>query len=299
MAAEALFDAAFARRLEGLRLAARQALGGRYAGDRRTPKRGSSVEFADFRDYVSGDDLRRVDWKAYGRLERLFVKLFLEDQDAAVSLLIDTSGSMEWGEPRKAYMARRLAGALAFLGLAGGDRVRVAGLGAAGGGRGLAASPWFRGRAALQRAWDFIAGLPGGGEVDLNASLGAYAQSCSGPGIAVIVSDLLCPGGFDRGLGALQAARQEVTVVQVLSPDELEPGLSGELRLIDVETGRPHEVTVTPGVVDLYLQALGALQESARRFCARRGMTFLAASSATPAEDVVVGWLPRLGLVAR
>ena len=124
-----LFDEPFLRKLERLALLSRRAMAGHYQGERRSPKRGQSVEFADFRPYTPGDDFRRIDWNAYARLERFFIKLFVEEEDLTVHLLVDASRSMDWGEPNKLWYAARAAGALGYVALAGLDRVTVTALG--------------------------------------------------------------------------------------------------------------------------------------------------------------------------
>lgn len=282
-----LFDPAFVKRLDGLALLTQRALAGRYAGDRRSPRRGQSVEFADFRNYVRGDDLRLVDWKAYGRLERLFVKLFLEEQDTSVHVLVDTSRSMGWGAPSKHWWARRLAGGLAYLALRGGDRVDVYAVTDR-----LVRSGPHRGREKLWQVWDFLNGLSAEGLTDFDSAFSAFAGQHSGQGLTFVVSDFLTPEGYQDGLRALQAAGQEVTVIQVLSPEDRSPELGGDLRLIDSETGHVQEVTITGPMLDRYQEALQGLQDELRGFCHRRGIGFHVWTTDLPVEDALLGWLP-------
>lgn len=286
-AEQPLFDPAFVRRLEGLALLTQKALAGRYAGDRRSPKRGQSVEFADFRNYVRGDDLRLVDWKAYGRLERLFVKLFLEDQDTSVHVLIDASRSMGWGEPSKHWWARRLAGGLAYLALRGGDRFNLYAVTDR-----LARSGPHRGQQSVWRAWDFLTNLTAEGQTELDRALPAFAGQHSGQGLTFVLSDFLTPSGWQDGLRTLQASGQEVTVIQVLSPEDVNPPIGGDLRLIDSETGHIQEVTVTGPLLDRYQQALAELQGDLRTFCHRRGIGFHVWTTDVPVEEALLGWLP-------
>lgn len=292
-----VFDAEFLRRLERLVLAARRPLRGRYSGGRRSPRRGVAVEFADYRDYAPGDDQRLVDWKAYARLDRLFVKLFVEEEDATVHILVDTSGSMDWGEgaAHKGTFAKRLAAAVAYLALARNERVGIGGLS----GGELAWLPPRAGRAQVWQAWRFLAGLPLGGETDLERGLAAFARHRPRPGLALVISDLLAPGGYAEGLKRLQAAGQEVAVAHVLAPDELDPALEGDLRLVDVETAAAEDVSLTPALLDGYRRRLEAFTGEAAAFCRRRGMSYALLDTAWPLEDVVLRRLPEAGVLAR
>ncbi|RPI48257.1 MAG: DUF58 domain-containing protein, partial [Chloroflexi bacterium] len=192
-----LFDEAFLRKLERLAVLSRRAMAGQMQGERRSPKRGQSVEFADFRPYAPGDDFRRIDWNAYARLERFFLKLFVEEQDLTVHLLVDTSLSMDWGEPNKLRFALRAAGALGYVALAGLDRVTVTALGAHGGAEReeRKGSPGYfpphRGKQQASALFQFLAGLEARGMVDLRRSLGRYAARSQQPGPLILVSDLL------------------------------------------------------------------------------------------------------------
>lgn len=295
MADEIVFDSEFLQGLERLRLVMRRRATGAHAGERRSQKKGSSVEFADFRNYVAGDDLRQVDWNAYGRLERMFTKLFMEEQDTTVLLYLDTSASMAWGVPSKGLLAKRTIGALAYLTLVGFDRVVIA----AGNDRLREFRPPARGRGSAPDLWHYIAGLPFGGRTDLARALRETGRLGLRSGIAVVVSDLLSPSGWEEGLQYLCHRRHEVTVIEILSPDELNPDLAGDLRLIDSETGETRDISVTPGLLAAYAQRLAARQEDIRRFCHSHGITYLSVSSARKAEDVILDVLRGAGVAGR
>ncbi len=294
---ESLFDGEFLRRLERLVLAARRPLRGRYSGGRRSPRRGVAVEFADYRDYVPGDDERLVDWKAYARLDRLFVKLFSEEEDATVHIFVDASGSMDWGEgpAHKGTFAKRLAAAVAYLSLVRNERVGLGGLR----GGDLAYLPPRAGRAQVWQVWRFLADLPLGGETDLERSLAAFGRYRPRPGLTLLISDLLAPGGYAEGLKRLQAAGQEVAVIQVLAPDELDPDLEGDLRLVDVESGAAEEVSVTPALLEGYRRRREAFTAEAAAFCRRRGMAFALVDTSRPLEEVILRRLTEAGVLAR
>jgi uncharacterized protein (DUF58 family) len=293
MPATPIFDPAFLRKLEALRLWTRQPLHGVAAGSRRAPGLGASVEFADFRSYTPGDDLRRVDWNAYARLERLFLRLYRAEENLTLTLILDTSASMAWGTPPKDRFAQQTAAALAYLALTGEDRVALARCGSAG----LSYLPPVGGRSAISRVWDALAAAPSEGAADLNGALREFGRYRPGPGVAVVLSDLLLPGGYQDGLKTLLHLRQEVVVLQVLAPDELAPELAGDLRLIDAEDGRAVEVSLTPRVLRAYRERLTAYTRAVAAFCAQHGITFLQLRSDLNLEDVVLRLLRRAAVV--
>lgn len=300
-----LFDEAFLRKLERLAILSRRTMAGQMQGERRSPKRGQSVEFADFRPYAPGDDFRRIDWNAYARLERFFLKLFVEEQDLTVHILVDTSLSMDWGEPNKLRFALRAAGALGYVALAGLDRVTVTALGANGAGREeQKGNPAYfaphRGKQQASALFQFLAGLEARGMTDLRRSLGRYAARSQQPGPLIVVSDLLdsapTPGGAAanlpaEGLNALAARGFEVTLLHVLAPDELRPELAGDLKLRDVETGTEVEITADEGLLRRYRDGLAAWQADLRRFCGARGMHYVPVETTLPLEELLFAWL--------
>ena len=286
-----LFDEATLRKLERLALLSRRAMAGQLQGERRSPKRGQSVEFADYRPYAAGDDFRRIDWNAYARLERFFIKLFVEEEDLTVHLLVDASGSMDWGDPNKLWYAARAAGAVGYVALAGLDRVTVSVVGEQGNGRFAAR----RGRQQAMALFSFLQSLRGGGRTALGPWLRAYAAAVR-PGPAVVISDLL-DEGWSEGLGALAARGFEVTVLHVLAPEEVEPRLAGDVRLIDVEDGREVEITADEGTLQRYRQGLAAWQGEVRRFCAARRIRYVAVVTDVPFEELVYAVLRRGGVL--
>ncbi len=313
-------------RLERLSLVARHVRAGQIAGERRSTKRGTSVEFADYRDYTRGDDLRRVDWNIYARLERAFVKLFEEEEDLAVHLLLVGSGSMDWGgeeggsvgvwerrgmgeggtrgqgdegrEENKWVYARRLAGALGYVALVSGDRLTVSVLSSFT----HSSSTHFsfgpvRGRGHTLRLFEWLESLKAGGTTDLNVGLRAYAISGGRAGLVVLVSDLFSPAGYVEGLTALAARGHEVAVIHVLAPDEVEPVLAGDLRLLDVETGDPQEVTIDGGMRNLYRRRLAAWRDEIRAACRARDVHYVPVETDIPFERVVLYDLRRAGIL--
>lgn len=266
------FDGAFLRRLERLTLLNRTPLSGPSAGPRRSPRRGASVEFADFRDYAPGDDFRRIDWNAYARLDRLFLRLYSAEEMTTVTLFLDHSASMRFGEPSKGLTAARLAAIFSFVALHKYDRVAVAG--------------WNdtmdhyvppqSGKAVIPLVWNAIAGImsaPGGG-TDCTALRGHVAYR-RGPGLAIVFSDLLSDTDWRAGLRALRSTGQEVSVVQILSPEELNPAIRGDWKLRDAEHGRTVEITVSPRLLRRYEEELAAHTNAIREFCRKEGIAYL------------------------
>jgi uncharacterized protein (DUF58 family) len=293
-----LFDEKTRRKLEQLMLQATRVRAGAIKGERRSVKRGSSIEFADYRNYVPGDDLRRLDWNIYARLERPLTKVFEDEEDLAVHLILDTSASMNWpdedaGELNKFVYARRLLAGLGTVSLTSNDRLMVT---AAGHG-GMSHFGPARGRGHSVRLFKFMVDLKPGGVTDLNTVLKDYAMRAGRPGLCLIVSDMYSPNGYTEGLNVLLGKGYEVGFIHVLSPDEVEPPLAGDLRLIDVETGMPQEVTIDAGMRDLYVRRLNAWRDEMSADFRKRGVHYLPIETNTPWEKIILHDLRRMGVV--
>ncbi len=297
-APEPLFEPGVVKILESLTLAGRRVPSGRAAGQWRSRASGSSVEFSDYRTYAPGDEFRRIDWNAYARLERLFVRLYRAEEDLALTVLLDTSASMAWGSPTKARLAAQLAGALAFIALQSGDRVEIATCRDTGVAQRL---PNLRGEAATWPAWRMLERLDAQqeGTTDLNAALSAAARYLRGAGMSVIISDLFSPSGYQQGVDALLSRRQDVVLIHLLSADEMEPpaDLLGEWRLLDSESFAPVEATITPAVLKAYRRLLQAYSQEVADFCRRRGIVYLQLRSDVRLQDVLVRTFRTVGIL--
>jgi uncharacterized protein (DUF58 family) len=280
-----LLSADFIEQLERLSLLARRPVRGWAAGHRRSRRAGHSVEFCDYRAYGAGDDLRYVDWNIYGRTDRLYVKLFVDEQDLCVHLLVDASASMDWGEPSKLQWALQLSAALGFVGLASLERV---GLGIL---RERVAEGWppTRGRNRIPPLLDYLGSVRAGGATRLNDSLERYAVHSTGGGLVVLISDLLDPAGYETGLRALLERGLEVHVIHVLSPDEMEPALKGDVRLIDQETGETRPLWVDADTLRRYSKRLRSFLESAETFCNTHEIAYHRVTTAIPPQQVILG----------
>jgi uncharacterized protein (DUF58 family) len=280
--------------LERLELVSRKIFRGRMKGERKSRRKGQSVEFADFRNYVPGDDLRFIDWNLYARLDRMFLKLFLEEEDLHFYALIDCSGSMDFGSPTKLYYAKQLAASLAFIGLCRADRVKVEALG---GGKVSQAAPVLRGRKSMWRMLEYLDTIEPGANQPLSESLKQFCLRNSGKGIVVLISDLMDKSGYQSALRYLMAQDMDVYVIQVLSPAEIDPDVKGDLKLVDCEDSDIAEITVSRPLLDRYKKTLAAFVDGAKDFCNRRGMTYMMTSTDRPVDQLVGSYLRSKGLV--
>jgi uncharacterized protein (DUF58 family) len=276
------FDDQFLKKLEYLHVVSKRAFVGHNRADRLTPTRGRGLEFADHRPYTAGDDFRQIDWKAYQRLNRLLLRLFDEERDLPIYLMLDTSRSME--EASKFDMARRIAAALCYIGLVHLDRLTILPFG-----RGLGRE-WAvgRGKGRIFRVFEQLEKLEVSGQTDLRESFKEFASRSRQTGLAVILSDFLDPGGFEAGLKILRTLGHDVFVVHISSERDRNPGAFGDVRFVDAETGELREVEVTPRLASAYISAWEAHAEELERFCGRYGVGYVRAAAERPFEDIIL-----------
>ncbi len=302
-----LFDETTLHKLNQLSLVARQVRSGVIKGERRSLKRGSSVEFADYRNYAPGDDLRRLDWNVFARLERPFIKMMEEEEDLAVYVLLDASRSMDWGEgsTNKLNYGLHLAAGLGAIALGAGDRFSFHLLqpethapGAQSAGNQIGP---LRGSQQIMRLMAYLeqktAQHSPAAAFDLNAALRSFGLSALRSGLVFIISDLFDPNGIQTGLNFLQGRGFEVNLLHVLCPAELDPPLSGDLRLIDIETGQPQELSLDGSMLRLYQQRLQAWQTELQKDCRQRGINYLLLNTVENWDKVILFNLRRSGLV--
>ncbi len=313
-----------AAKLDRLDLLSRKMLAGKLPGERRSKRRGRSVEFDDFRSYVPGDDLRHIDWNILARLDKFFIKLFREEEDLALHVVIDASASMDTGTPNKLVYAHRLAMALAYIGLINQNRVSVATFGGPDPDSPVGATRRhlhqlapLRGRTSVQRIGAFLlgglasgprgsSGGPGPDEL-FAAAMREIAPARAGRGIMVVLSDFLYPDIGALGMQYLGAATVEGSFdtycLQLLSPGEVDPareaerGMIGDLRLTDIETGKAAEVTVTPAATARYRINLARHNEALREACLSRGIAYFLVPTDTPIDALVLGALRKGGML--
>lgn len=291
--ADGLFDSDFLKKLEYLSLVAKKRAVGERKGERRAIRKGTSVEFADYRDYTAGDDLRRVDWNAYARIDKLLLKLFEEEEELFVYILLDTSESMRYGKPSKLDYARKVAAALAYIGLSNQDRISLATFSS---GVTEHIGP-VSGKRSIFPIFEFLEKCPQGGGTSLGDTLKAYARQVKKRGLLVIISDFLDEAGLDVALKNLLTSRFEVLCLHLYAPEEQEPPLKGDLRLVDCETGEFRDVFVTKELVAEYKKAFNAYCETIQKFCLKRAMSYVGASTQVDFEDLVMKLLRKGGFL--
>ncbi|MFZ5824348.1 MAG: DUF58 domain-containing protein [Bacillota bacterium] len=284
-AAELGFTPRFLNQLRALTLQNKRMLPGPGAGRRRSPRAGSSVELMDYRNYVPGDDLRRLDWNVLARLDSLFIRVFRAEENLLVRIYLDISRSMSFGEVPKAKLARGLAGALAYTALVGHDRVEAA----ACGGPALQFIPTASGEVGAARVWQFLSSLTFTGRGDFHRQSLEAASRLREPGLTLLISDGLFEGGLVPTLKSLLALGHEPVVIQVLDREELEPQLEGDWRLTDAENpARQVEVTLTPVTTGDYRGRIQSYTQELRDFCRRHGASYYLVPADLQVEDVVL-----------
>ena len=288
-----LFDDDFQRKLDYLALVSRRVFAGQMRAERRTKKTGAGVEFADHREYSSGDDLRYLDWHAYGRLDRLLLRLFEEQEDLSIYFLLDTSASMGFGHGAKLDYARRVCAALAYVGLSNLDRVSIV---TGSDELGAELEP-TRNKKRIFRILRFLRGVEPDGETNLEQVARRFVARHKRRGLVVVLSDLYDPKGFEAGLNVLRYHKFEPLVIHVVNPADAQPALRGDLRLVDCETGVEREVTVDDAMLARFAQAHRDFVHAARRFCKRRQIPYVEASVTVPFEDLVLTVFRRGGFL--
>lgn len=288
-----LFDADFQRRLEYLAVASRRLFAGRIKAERRTRIAGSGIEFADHRAYTPGDDLRALDWNVYGRTERLLVKRFEEEEDLTIAIVLDVSGSMAFGDRRRFDHTRRLAAAMAYVALSNLDRVAMVAVSTKIERRMAPA----RGKGQIFKVFEFLRGLKPGGETALAEAGRTLGAELKRRGVAIVVSDLYDPAGFERGLNALRYQKFEPMVVHVTDARDADPGARGDVLLVDAESGEGREVTLTPALVAKFRDAHAQWAREVEGFCKARRVAYARAEVGGALEDQVLNLFRRSGLV--
>ncbi|MSR18196.1 MAG: DUF58 domain-containing protein [Phycisphaerales bacterium] len=291
-----LIDGALMARLDTLDVVSRKIFAGKVRGERKSRRRGQSVEFADYRPYVAGDDLRFVDWNIFGRLDRLFLKLFLEEEDLTLAIAIDTSASMDLGTPNKFDFARRLAMALGYIGLVNHNRVALYAFG----GEGLRPLTGMRGRRRTSEMGRWLLQQTCEGDAQFESAMRTIALGRHGKGVLVVLSDFLFPTGFEKGLRSLVGRGYDLHAMQLLSSDEIDParyGLSGDLRLVDSESRAETEVTAGTSAIEKYRERLAQHCAELRDFSIRRGITHSVVDTAADMDALVIEYLRRRGML--
>jgi uncharacterized protein (DUF58 family) len=289
---DALFDEEFLRRLDRLALIARRPVAGETQGERRSPRRGPSVEFADYKPYVSGDDFRQIDWNLYARAEKFFLKLFVAEEELTLHLLLDTSRSMDWGTPNKLRYAKRVTGAIGYIALTNLDRITLNAFGQ----QQEVRMPAQRSRRGALPLFRFLADLTPGAGADFASVCRRYARTARNTGPLVLCSDMM-DAEWQAGLQALIARRFEVTLIHILAPQEVTPEVEGDLRLLDAESGQAVEITADLDLLRRYEETVRAWRDEIAAYCSGHGIAYVPVETSLPADDLLFSLLRQRGVV--
>lgn len=288
-----LFDDEFQRKLDYLALVSKRVFAGRMRAERRTKKSGSGVEFADHRDYQPGDDFRYLDWNVYQRFDRLLLRLYEEEEDLAIYFIVDASSSMGFGSGKKLRYAKKVAAALAYVGLANLDRVSIVSTAD----KVMERMPATRGKQRIFKVFRFLTELEAEGQTSLEDALKGFVAQNKRRGLAVLISDLYDPHGFERGINVLRYNKFDPFVVHVVDEEEAKPKLSGDVLVYDCETGDEREVTVTAKVLERFEEAYREYLGEIDRFCTSKQVPYIRADVSVPFDELILRVFRRGGFL--
>ena len=292
-ASDELFDDDFQRKLDYLALVSKRVFSGRMRAERKTKKSGSGIEFADHRDYQPGDDFRYLDWSVYQRFDRLLVRLFEEEEDLAIYFIVDASSSMGFGNAKKLRYAKRVAAALAYVGLANLDRVSIVSTTD----KVMDRMPATRGKARIFKVFRFLRELEAEGHTDLGDAMKTFVAQNKKRGLAVLISDLYDPQGFQNGINVLRYNKFDPFVVHVVDHEEAKPKLNGDVLLYDCETGDEREVTITAKVLERFKNAYEEYLSDINRFCTSKQVPYVQADIGLAFDELILRVFRRGGFL--
>ena len=284
------FDSQFLSQLERLAILSRQMIAGQLQGERRSPKKGQSVEFSDFRPYTLGDDFRRIDWNAYARLEKFFIKLFVEEEDITVYFLLDTSASMNWGNPNKFDYSIRAAAALGYIALVGLDRTTAYALGQTK--PHLKHFPPHRGKRQAHKYFSYLENIHPAKELNFVKEIIAFRSMAKQPGPLVFITDLYNPQ-WKEALSTLSNGKFEISLLHILSPDEINPGFTGDIKLLDIETNEEIEITADYDLIQRYKNQIAHWKDEIELFCSQRGIHYIPLETTLHLQELLFSVLRR------
>ncbi len=281
---QSAFDSEFLKKLEYLYIVSKKIFAGRIKAERRSTRRGVSVEFADYRNYTAGDDFRYIDWNAFARLDELLLKLYEEREDLHIYFLVDTSRSMTYGEPEKLLYAKRVAAALAYIGLSNLDRVSITAFTDTDQER----LPTERGKGKIFTVLDFLDRIDGAGETNLQTAFHNFVHTTKRRGLVVLISDLFDPSGFTNGLNVLKFQKHDLFIIHIIDEREAEPTLLGDYHLVDVETDQLRPVTVNESHIKRYKALFQKYCEDLDRYCVQREIGFIRTTTQLPFDELIL-----------
>ena len=287
------FDAGFLQRIEVLNVIAKKIMAGILRADRKSVKKGVSAEFADHRAYVAGDDPRYVDWHLFGRLEEVFLKLYREEENLHLTVLVDASDSMNRGKLHKLNWALEVTAALAYIGMSNMDAVNVLPFGDR-----IADPRWgMKGKAKVFKLLEYLKTIEPAGKTELAPVLREFVGRERRRGVVIVISDFYDLDGYEQALKYLRYQRHDVYVLHVMDEEEESPDIRGDIRLVDSEDDRFKEINVTDGLMARYKGAFEKLATDVERFCIRNEMGYVRARTQIPFDELVLGVLRRGGVV--
>ena len=288
---EKIFDAEFFKKLENISIKATMSMTEGTAGGRKSKVKGSSVEFSDFREYSPGDDFRRIDWNAYGRFDKLFIKLFMEEREALINIFVDCSRSMDFGEKNKGAMALRISGILTYFALNNLDRVCINKVQ----GNSLQEAHSYMGKSTFKSALAFMERTEFEGSTNLSEAI--KKKDLKNRGISIVISDFFTTGSIEEMIKYLAYKKQQIIFIQVLCTEELSPGFGGEVRLIDSETGEEVNISITPKLLKAYNTKLSDMSVVIKEGVKKYGGTFMQVSSSNSLEKIIFEQFAREGII--
>ncbi len=280
-----LFDDEFMNRLNYLTIVSKHMIPGHLHGEHRAKKKtDSGIEFADYRQYVAGEDTKNVDWRTFLRLDKLILRMFEEDADLPIYIFFDASKSMDHGDPSKYDFARKIAAALAYIGLLNHDRVSLVGFA-----DGIAQEMSARkGRTQIWRAFNFLESVQADGETSMLKAFRNFFSARRRRGLVVVLSDFLDETGWDKAFDMLRYFKQDLFAVHVYSADEERPDLPDEVLLEDAESGKTERIKVTPGLLDAYSEVFEEHCEEVSAYCRKNGYGYVRTNTELPFEDLIL-----------
>lgn len=290
---EKLFDQDFFSKLNNLAIAMNTRMTHGMGGGRKSNAKGTSVEFSDYREYIPGDDIRRIDWGAYGRLDKLYIKRFMEEKEGIFQIFIDTSSSMDFGEPKKSRTALQLAGALAYLVLNNLDRVYISEMQE----DSLTHGKGRAGKQAFQQIMQELERVTFDGKTNLNKSI--MSRQYQGSGVSIVISDFLDEKGIEEAVKYLRYKKQQIILIQVLARQEVEIEGDGTVNLLDMETGEEVRLTLNRATIEQYNQALKGMQERMQALARKYEMSYIQMVSDEPLEKFLYDHVCNQGIIVR
>ncbi len=288
---QTIFDTEFFEKLNTLKLSINMRLNKGMSGGRKSSAKGTSVEFSDFREYVLGDDVRRIDWNAYGRMDKLYIKQFMEEKEGVFNIFVDTSKSMEYGEIKKSYRALQLAGALSYIILNNLDRVYVTQVKDSG----LTVGKGVTGRSSYKKVMRELESIRFDGETTLSKAI--KSRDITKRGVSIIISDFLDPNGVEDAIKYLLYKKQEIILIQVLAREEVDIDVEGTVNLQDMETGEEMKITVTKQVIDSYNKELQGLNNRLNMLSRKYNMIYLSTVSDESFDKVLFEGFKNTGVL--